>query len=137
MTENVTRRQRRAIMALLSEATVSAAAGRAGVSRETIYRYMTDAGFRAALTAAQSDALRLVTARLAALLERSLDVIGEGLGDRDARVKLRAASVVLGHVAGLLVYVDLEARITELERQGQNGGSENADREARTAGGCV
>jgi AcrR family transcriptional regulator len=116
MTENLTSRQKRAIMALLSEPTVKAAADRAGLSRETLYSYLSDAGFRAALTEAQSDAMRLVTTRLAALLERSLDVIGEGLGDRDAGVRLRAASVVLRHVAGLLEYVDLVGRVELLER---------------------
>jgi transposase len=48
-TEALTRRQRRAITALLGARTLEAAAQAAGVSRKTLSRWMTKPAFRAAL----------------------------------------------------------------------------------------
>ncbi len=79
MSENLTPRKRRALAALLTEPTVKAAATRAGVSRETVYKYLGDSEFQAALAVAQSSALRGVVARLVGLLGRALDVLATDL----------------------------------------------------------
>jgi hypothetical protein len=119
-------RQRRAVAALLSEPTVAAAAKVAGVSRKTLYRYLAAPTFRAALAERQGDVLRMSAARLAGMLSQALDVVGLDLGAGVAGdMRLRAAGLVLRHVASLLEYASLEERVRSLEeranRSGKNG----------------
>ena len=120
--DTLTARQKRAIAALVSEPTVKAAADKAGISRKTLYRYLADDAFRAELSQAQSNVLRMSTLRLAGLLQKALDVIAlDMLPGVDGKIRLRAATAVLRHITGLLEYADLEQRVSELERKVQNG----------------
>jgi hypothetical protein len=112
----LTARQRRAIAALLTEPTVTAAAKTAKVGRRTLQTWLTLPHFRAALSETQGHELGLVAVRLAGLLTKSLDVIGldmePGAG---ADYRLRAAALILRHGSGLLEFADLEQRVSRLE----------------------
>jgi len=110
-------RQRRVLSALLSEPTVKDAAKAAGVGRRTVYRYMAEPVFQAALRDAQGQMLRLAVARMAGLMEKALDVIGLDLepGHDKAHIRLRAAALVLRHYPGLVEVHNLEERVSALE----------------------
>ena len=116
----LTVRQRRALTALLGAPTMAAAAKSAGVSERTIYRYLADPAFQAALREAQGRTLRMATARLTALLVKSLDVLGQATepGHGQGQLRLRAAQTVVRHYAAMLEAQDLEERITRLEKRG-------------------
>ena len=116
-TGGLTQRQKRAIAALLSEPTVQAAADLADVSRATLYRYLGAPAFQEALSRAQGEVLHMSTARLAGLLSRALDELGDVLDSgRNASARQRAAATVLQHVTGLLEFADLAGRIEVLEQ---------------------
>ena len=118
MAENdtLTRRQRRALAALLSQPTIAAAAQKAGIGRKTMYSYMAEPAFQTALQQQQSQLLQGAVARLAALLHKSLDVVSLDMEPAvDDALRLRAAGLVLRHIASLLTFADLERRIMELE----------------------
>lgn len=108
-------KERRALAALLTEQTVTAAAHSVGMSRKTLYRYLAMPAFQASLAVAQGDLLRLASARLALLLGRALDVIGDALSAEDLSTNLRAAALVLGHGAQLMEYAGFEQRLAALE----------------------
>lgn len=126
MSENdtLTAKQRRALAALLSEPTVKDAASKAGVSRKTLYRYLSEPAFQDALTGWQHQVLRGTSARLAGLLQKALDVIALDMEPGvDGGIQLRAAGLVLRHVAGLTEFVGLEERVRVLEENvGERGG---------------
>jgi hypothetical protein len=113
-------KKRRALRALLAEPTIARAAKAASISERTLYRYMAEADFRAALRSAQGDMLGAAALRLSGLLQKALDVIGLDFEPAvDGRIRLTAAGLVLRHVAGLLEYMSLESRVSALENQSE------------------
>lgn len=62
-----------AILALLSEKTVTAAAARCGVSRSTLKTWLKDDGFKAQLEAARAGAFKTGMDRLVAYQEKAID----------------------------------------------------------------
>jgi transposase-like protein len=114
----LTHKQRQAIPALLASGTVTAAAEAAGISRETLYRWLrTDAQFRAELHAAEALALAETTRRLVALSGHALTTITGVMLDatEPGAIRLRAADVILQRLLQLRELVTLEDRITALE----------------------
>lgn len=106
----------RAIACLLSEQTVIAAAKCAGVHRNTLFTYLADPEFKTALHAAQADAVRLASARLAGALEKSVTtVIRLAESATDEPTRLRAAMAVPALLADLRNMGDIDARIAALE----------------------
>jgi len=122
--DTLSARQRRGVAAILSAPTMRQAASDAGVSHKTLYRWLTVPAFREALALAQTEAVRMATVRLTALLSQALEVVGDDLGGNDAKLRFRAAAVVLSHFAALAEYVDLVRRVEALEqnKQGVNDG---------------
>jgi len=102
-------------MALLSGSTLENAAGAAKVNRGTLRRWLRDDAFREGLQQGQNEALSVVTARLVALLGKSLDVLAADLAGSDARAASRAALGILGRFVDLLQYLSLAQRIEALE----------------------
>ena len=88
MNENatLTPRQLRAINALLTHPTVAAAAGVLGVAPSTIYRWLSETPFRAALAQAEGEAVAAAGRRLAALAENALDELARAMSDRTCAV---------------------------------------------------
>lgn len=116
MSENVTHKQRMAIAALLSDGDVSKAAAAAGVSRQTLYRWQRDDAFTAALRAAEGDAWRTLTRRMAGLGDAAATALRDALAeDQPIAVRLRAVALLTERGPALWELVDLEARIAALE----------------------
>jgi transposase-like protein len=113
-------RQSKAIAALLTARDVKSAAETAGVSESTLHRWLDqDQAFRAALKAAEKQAIDTAVRRLAGTANTALSVVLSIMADKtvSATVRLRAALGVLEHLVKLREWADLEERITVLEEQ--------------------
>lgn len=111
-------RQQRAISALLSAKTVSGAAKAAGVGERTVFTWLRDPGFRAALSVAEGELIDQAVRRLMRLQDTAIDTIEQVLGDTEASqaVRLKAAQMVLETVLRLREQRDTEQRLSALEQ---------------------
>ena len=121
--DTLTTQQRRAIRALLTCKTLQEAATTAQIAERTLYRWMQDADFRAALFAAEGELIDGATRRLLRLQDSAIDVLDDLLTATGDAVKLRAAQTVLDHLLRLRELRDIETRLAALElalqQQGQ------------------
>lgn len=117
VTENSLRpRQTAAIAALLASGKVTDAATAGGVTTKTVYAWLRQPDFSAALRAAESDALRSLSRRLAGLGGAAADALSDALDDRQPiGVRLRAADLVTQRGPALLELTGLLERVAQLE----------------------
>jgi len=117
MTDNLTLKQQRAVRALLTTPDVASAAKDAGVSRETVYKWMQVPVFTTALHAAEADALAAVSRRLVRLADTAATTLEAAMHDEATPVatRVRAADAVLSRLLQLRELVSLEERVRELE----------------------
>ena len=116
-TENViTVKQQKAIAALLSERTTRDAAKAAGVSEKTLYQWLNEPAFRAALREAEKSILDDVTRRLSAGASLALDTLKKLVQSaRHESTKLRASVAWLELSLKYRDMHDIEERLTALE----------------------
>ena len=112
-------RQHKAVRALLTETTIAKAAVVSGVGESTIYRWLADAAFRAALAQAEGQAVAAAGRRLVVLAETALDELARAMTDpmTPAPTRVRAAEVVLTQLLRVREVIVFEARLTDLERE--------------------
>ena len=112
-------RQHKALRALLSENTVAKAAVASGVGESTIYKWLGEAAFRAALAQAEGEAVAAAGRRLAVLAENALDELARSMADpmTPAPTRVRAAEVILNNLLRYREIVTFEARLTALEQE--------------------
>jgi hypothetical protein len=117
VTENPLRpRQTAAIAALLNTGKVTDAAAAGGVTTKTVYAWLRQPDFSAALRAAEADALRSLSRRLAGLGEAAADALKDALDeDQPIGIRLRAADLVTARGPALAELTDLIARLEALE----------------------
>lgn len=116
--DSLTRNQRRAIPALLASRTIEEAAGKAGLDKRTLYRYLRDEGFRAALGQAEADAINTAARRLIAEGGDALDVLGDLMRHAESEsVKRLAASDWISNILRWQELVVLSARVNDLEEK--------------------
>lgn len=118
MTENLTPRKRKAIEALLTTCDTTRAAQAAGVSRDTVYRWMREEAFKNALKEGAAEALEGLSRNLVQLGDKAIKALAAALDDSTAgtNIKVRAADVILSRLLQLRELVDLENRVAELEK---------------------
>jgi hypothetical protein len=75
MTDKVTPKQARGIMALLTEPTITAAASKAGVTPKTIYKWLREPRFKAALSEAQAGEIDAAARRLSGLQSKAIGAL--------------------------------------------------------------
>ncbi|NPV84738.1 MAG: hypothetical protein HPY45_01845 [Anaerolineae bacterium] len=111
-------KQRKAIEALVGCANVSKAAEVAGVSRDTLYRWSKLPHFQAALEQSIQDALSELSRALVSRGNTAVETIGAIMTDRTAipAVRLRAAETVLANILRLREQIDIEQRVSKIER---------------------
>lgn len=114
--------QHRALVALMAERTIDKAAASAGVGRKSLYRWLGEPAFRAALAEAQGAALAGALRRLAALTGEAVDTLSDVLDTGTPAERLRAADMILSHFGKLKLLDDIERRLAALEG-GYNGQS--------------
>ena len=121
MTKNatLTPRQLRAIHALLTHPTVTAASVVLGVAPSTLYRWLSEPLFRAALAQAEGEAVAAAGRRLAALAETALDTVADVMADptTPAPVRVRACEVILNNLLRYREIIAFESRLTALEQE--------------------
>ena len=119
VTENtLTPRQTRAIAALLATGQIGDAATAGGVTNKTIYSWLKMPAFAAALRAAEGEALRSLSRRLAGLGDAAADALRDALEEsQPIGIRLRAADLVTARGLALYELVELVARIEALEAQ--------------------
>src|SRR5215208_6282738 len=109
--------QERAIIALLSEPTLRAAASSAGISESTLWRWLREPVFKDAYRKARSDALAQATAMLQALAAEAVQTLVEVHRNPEigAHIRVSAARSLLDLAYKVHEIEDLEARIEALE----------------------
>ena len=115
----LTPRQLRAVNALLTHPTVAAAAVVLGVAPSTIYRWLGENAFRAALAQAEGEAVAAAGRRLATLAETALDELARAMVDpmTPAPTRVRACEVILNNLLKYREIVGFEQRLAALEQE--------------------
>lgn len=124
MPDNITEKklkpnQRKAIETLLTSGSATEAAENAGVSRNTLYRWMQEPDFQAALAEAEAAALDSLSTRLVGLADQAAGALDDVFNNDKAGIghRLRAADIVLSNLLRLRELVTIEARLSELEKR--------------------
>lgn len=111
--EKLTRRQLRALPAVVEHSTIEAAAKACGISAPTIRRWLaTSEDFRAAVTKTQNEILNGVFRRIASRSHLAAEAIERGVQSTDERLACRVA---LGWL-GLARRTRQDVKLEELER---------------------
>lgn len=113
--DNLTPKRRKAVRALIEHGSPARAADSAGVARQTIYKWMEDADFKAALQQAENAALQAFQRELVSMGHLAANAIRDGLQDADIRVRLRAADIFTGRLLQLRELLEFEGRLKSLE----------------------
>ena len=145
MSQNVSPKKMRAVLALCESGSISAAAERAGVNRKTLGQWLKkDVDFQQALQEARTEFMRHGTSRICGLIGKAVDAIASALAgvEIDKNQFLSARFVV--ETALAIQEQDLDLRVGRLEervRQGQYERQQQLDsrtdagaRRRRTAG---
>ena len=111
--------QRRAVAAIMATRTTTAAAAQAQVAERTLYRWLTDPVFLAAVAAAEADVLAATTRAILALTLSAVDTLKTTIEDKEAGhgVKVRAADLLLVHGGRWYELRTLETRLQALESE--------------------
>ena len=113
---NLTPKKRRAVLALVEHGDASNAATAAGVTRQTLYRWLNeDADFIQALREAEYGALQTFQRELVSMGHLAAAALRDGLQDEDIRVRLRAADIFTQRLLQLRDLLDFEDRLQKLE----------------------
>jgi phage terminase small subunit len=117
LNNNLTPRRRKAVESLLTSGDVTCAALTAGISRETLYRWMKEEDFIQALKEAEAQALEGLSCSLVALGSKAANTLEAAMDDTDvpAAARINAARVVLDNLLRLRELVNLEERVSKLE----------------------
>jgi transposase-like protein len=114
----LTSKQRKAVEALLTTGEVTAAAQAAGISRETLHRWLKQPLFVQAVRDAETRALDDLSRLLVRLGRTAAATLAKAMSDPTApwATRVRAADASLGRLLQLRELATLEARVVELER---------------------
>jgi hypothetical protein len=110
-------KREQAISALLSEATIEAAAGKVGVDPRTLKRWLALPGFAAAYRAARQQVLDRTVGRLLSTTDKAVQALDRNLTCGAAHAEIRAAVAVLEHAARGVGLLDLAAEVAAIKRQ--------------------
>ncbi len=115
--ERLSPKQRKAVAALLATGEVGAAAREANINRVTLYRWLKDPTFLAAVREAEAGALDELSRLLVRLGRTAVATVAKAMSDPGTPVatRVRAADVALGRLLQLRELAQLEARVQALE----------------------
>ena len=114
---HLTPKQRKVVEALLTTGEVATAAQSAGVSRDTLYRWLKQPVFAQAVRQAEAQALDDLSRLLVRLGRTAVATLAKAMRDpaTPASSRVRAADAALGRLLQLRELATLEARLTALE----------------------
>lgn len=111
----ITAKQHVAVMALLSERTVTDAARVIGVDERTIYRWLKNETFKAALADAQAAAYDAMVRALSSLSASAVNVLADQLASGSAALRVKVALAVLDRLSAFYGLRQTESKIGEFE----------------------
>lgn len=108
--------QQRAIVCLLEQPTIKAAAAAAGVSERNLHRWLGDPAFAEALAAAESEAVSAAARSIATAGNEAITVLRQTLRNPDATANERtsAARAILSNLPSIRLLGSVEATLTKL-----------------------
>lgn len=114
---SLSRKQRRAIRALLVKPTIELAAKEAQIGATTLYTWLREDNFRQALTEAESAAIDTASRRLVGLAEKAIETIETILDNAvlHPAIRLRASELILSNMLRLVELRNIEQRLSALE----------------------
>ena len=117
--------QLKAIEALLTTPSMSAAARQCGLARRTLFRYLSDETFKAELRKRQDEAVTAVTAALSGLTGEAIEALHDLLANPEtsASVKARVALGWLSERRKALELDELTRRVMVLEERTKGNGT--------------
>ena len=121
---NTELRQDRAIVALLSEPSIEAAAKTADVSDVSIWRWMKQPEFRAKLRDARRAVVEGAIGRLQAAATEAVDTLRRNLTCGTPSVEVKAAATILDQAVRCVELFDLAERVEHLEARLGDGPQE-------------
>jgi hypothetical protein len=113
--DNLSPKQHKAIAALMSSPTISAAAAAVGVNERQVYRWLDDPAFAEAYRAARREAVGQATARLQQVSSEAVDRLQALLTCGKPAIELSAARSIIEFAVKSVELEDLQARIEALE----------------------
>ena len=113
----LTPKQRRLAMELAAGQRLEAACKRVGISLATAKRWKAKPAFQRYLDDLVADQQQALLSGLRSIALQALEALAEGLAAEDVRLRLKAGDMALTHLLRAAQYLELEARISELERR--------------------
>ncbi len=117
----LTPKQDMALIALLTEPTISAAAKKAGIGERTLHTWLSEAAFddayRAARRACVSQAIARLQQASGKAVDALLDIIDGEYTPAPPAVRVTAARAILDTAIKAVELEDFDARLTALEQQ--------------------
>jgi hypothetical protein len=108
-------REEAAIVGLLCEPTVDAAARKAGIGETTLLRWMAEPEFKARLRAARRSVVECAIGRLQQAATQAVDALSRNLTCGIPAVEVGAAKAILDQSIKAVELVDLAERVEALE----------------------
>lgn len=114
---DLTSNQRKALAALLTHTSVEAAAESIGLARSTLFRYLADDMFKAALAAAETAAIEQAARLMAGASVGAVVALRDVLHDPAAgpKVKVSAARSILALLPSVRLLGSIEQKLADLE----------------------
>ena len=94
-TQNLTQRQITALPHLLRTGPITEQARNAGISRNTLYRWLEDRNFRKCLERLREETLRFSQSEFQAITLKAVEAIEDALDSDDMPMRLQAARIVM------------------------------------------
>jgi len=115
--DELTDRQRSALLALVEHPTLEEAARAVGLSRRTLYRYLEDPLFLAEYRRLRRAVWERAVGELQTACSEAVSTLRANLGAESEAVQVRAARSILDHARSGLETTDLLERLEALERR--------------------
>jgi hypothetical protein len=113
--EKFGRRHEQAVVALLTEPTVAAAAIKVGVSEASLTRWMRRPEFQAAFRAARRQVVETAVAGLQGACGEAVATLRRNLNAQNESIQVRAAVAILDYSIKAVELIDLAERVEALE----------------------
>lgn len=116
--EKLSRKKDQAIVALITEPTMKAAADKIGITTPTLYKWLKLPEFRSAYMQAKREAVSVAITRLQQAATEAVEALRAIMNDasKPASARVAAARSILEMAIKAVELEDLEIRIEELER---------------------